>query len=258
MRKKSIFKGISILCAAACVATLGQAIRIGYEYKQGETEYSNLADIMVSSASSNVYVSKSDSAASAAESTAPIDVNFEALNEMNANVVGWLYCEGTPINYPVVQSSDNSYYLNRLYDDQKNSSGAIFMDAMNAPDLSDANTIIYGHNMKNGTMFASLQNYYSQKYYEAHPVTYYLTRDNDYRIDIFASYETPGDSDAFTIFFDSEKTYSDYLQKRWNMSQIDTSSLPMSTDDNIITLTTCSYDYNNARYVVQGKVTKLN
>ena len=258
MKKKNIFKGIAILCAAASVATLGHAMRIGYEYKQGENEYSNLADIMVSASSSDIYVSKSDSAASAAENAAPIDVNFEALSEMNANVVGWLYCEGTPINYPVVQTSDNSYYLNRLYDDQKNSSGAIFMDALNAPDLSDANTIIYGHNMKNGTMFASLQNYYSQKYYEAHPVMYYLTRDNDYRIDIFASYETPSGSDAFTIFFDSEKTYSDYLQNRWNMSQIDTSSLPMSTDDNIVTLTTCSYDYNNARYVVQGKVTKLN
>ena len=252
MKKKNIFKGIAILCAAACVVTLGQAIRIGYEYKQGEKEYSDLADIMVSSASSNIYVSES------ADGAPPIDVNFEALNEMNANVVGWLYCEGTPINYPVVQSSDNSYYLNRLYDDQKNSSGAIFMDAMNAPDLSDANTIIYGHNMKNGTMFASLANYYSQSYYEAHPVIYYLTRDRDYRIDVFASYETPGGSDAFTIFFDSEQTYSNYLQKRWNMSQIDTSSLPMSTDDNIVTLTTCSYDYNDARYVVQGKVTPLD
>ena len=257
MKKKNIFKGIAILCAAACVATLGQAIRIGYEYKQGENEYSNLADIMVSANSSDIYVSKSAPAADAAEQ-APIDVNFEALNAMNANVVGWLYCAGTPINYPVVQSSDNSYYLNRLYDDQTNSSGAIFMDAMNAPDLSDANTIIYGHNMKNGTMFASLANYESQSYYAKHPVIYYLTRDRNYRIDVFASYETPGGSDAFTIFFDSEQTYSNYLQKRWNLSQIDTSSLPMSTDDNIVTLTTCSYNYNDARYVVQGKVTPLN
>ena len=258
MKKKNIFKGIAILCAAACVATLGNAIRIGYEYKQGENEYSNLADIMVSAKSSDIYVSKNASAADAAEQ-APIDVNFEALKEMNVNVVGWLYCEGTPINYPVVQSSDNSYYLNRLYDDQKNSSGAIFMDALNNPDLSDANTIIYGHNMKNGSMFASLQNYYSQKYYEAHPVMYYITKDHDYRLDIFASYETPGGSDAFTIFFDSEKTYGDYLQSRWHQSQINTANIvPMTTNDNIVTLATCSYDYNNARYVVQGKVTPLD
>ena len=247
-----MFKGIAILCAAVSVAALGQAIRIGYEYNQGEKEYSDLANIMVSPSSGSIYVSES------AEGAAPIDVDFAALNEMNANVVGWLYCEGTPINYPVVQSSDNEYYLKHLYDNQKNSSGAIFMDAMNAPDLSDANTIIYGHNMKNGTMFASLSKYHSQKYYESHPVMYYLTRNGKYKIDIFASYETPGGSDAFTIFFDSEQTYSNYLQQRWNMSQIDTSWLPMSTDDNIVTLSTCSYNYNDARYVVQGKVTPLD
>lgn len=252
MKKTTVFKGIAILCAAVSVAALAQTIRIGYEYRQGEKEYSNLADIMVSSANSGIYVSESSG------DSAPIDVDFAALNEMNANVVGWLYCEGTPINYPVVQSTDNSYYLNRLFDNQKNSSGAIFMDAMNAPDLSDTNTIIYGHNMKNGTMFASLTKYSSQRYYEEHPVMYYLTKDKKYKIDVFASYDTSGGSEAFTIFFDSEQTYSNYLQQRWNMSQIDTSWLPMTTDDNIVTLATCSYDFDDARYVVQGKVTPLN
>ena len=252
MKKKTIFKCTAILCAVVSVAALAQTVRIGYEYRQGENKYGDLADIMVSPVNSSIYVSES------ASGEAPIDVDFPALNAMNANVVGWLYCAGTPINYPVVQSDDNSYYLNRLYDGQKNSSGAIFMDAMNATDLSDANTIFYGHNMKNGTMFASLANYGSQSYYEAHPVIYYLTKDRKYRIDVFASYETPGGSEAFTIFFDSEKTYSDYLQQRWHLSQIDTSQLPMSADDNIVTLSTCSYNYNDARYVVQGKVTPLD
>ena len=256
MKKKNIFKGIAVLCAAACAVTAGQAIRIGYEYKQGEAEYSKLADIMVSAANSNIYVSKNASAADAAEQ-APIDVNFEALNEMNVNAVVWLYCEGTPINYPVVQSTDNSYYLNHLYDDQTNSSGAIFMDALNNPELTDANTVIYGHNMKNGTMFASLQNYDMQSYYKEHPVMYYITKEHSYKIDVFASYETSGDSETFTMFFDSPQTYSGYLQRTWEKSRIDTSWLPMSTDDNIVTLTTCSYSFNNARHVVQGKVTRL-
>ncbi len=248
MKKKNIFKGIAVLCAAASALTLFQALRIGCEYSRGSREYSELADIMVTPLSDSLSVSSDE---------APIDVDFAALKAMNADVVGWLYCEGTPINYPVVQSDDNSYYLNRLYDNQENSSGAIFMDALNSPDLSDINTIIYGHNMKNGKMFAALQNYDSQSYYEEHPVMYYLTGEHRYRIDIFASYETTGGSDAFTIFFDSEKTYGGYLEKRWSMSKIDTSGLPMTTDDNIITLSTCSYDYNNARYVVQGKVTLL-
>ena len=254
MKNRIIFKSIAVFCALACVISLCQVIRIGYEYRQGEAEYSELANLLVSKADSSIYVSQKE----ASSSGAPVDVNFDMLKDMNAQAVGWLYCEGTPINYPVVQSADNSYYLNHLYDNQKNSSGARFMDAMNNPELSDANTVIYGHNMKNGTMFASLQNYDMQSYYEKHPVMYYMTRDHDYRIDIFASYETSSDSEAFTMFFDSAQTYSGYLQRIWAKSRIDTSDLPMSEDDNIITLTTCSYSFNNARYVVQGKVTQLN
>ena len=255
MKKKFVFRTIAVLCAAACGLSVFQAVRISNEYKQGEQEYSDLADILVSSADTSIYITENNSAGA---EQAPIDVDFQMLHEMNANAVGWLYCEGTRINYPVVQSSDNSYYLNRLFDDQQNSSGAIFMDAMNSPDMSDINTIIYGHNMKNGSMFASLENYSSQQYYEKHPVMYYLTKDRNYRIDIFASYETSGGSDAFTIFFDSENTYSNYLKQRWSMSQINTSWLPMSTEDNIVTLSTCSYDFNDARYIVQGKVTPLD
>ena len=252
--KKKILRGIAILCSLACVVSVYQAAKIQHEYKQGEKEYSELANLLVSKNDSSIYVSQKEAPAEGA----PVDVNFDLLQQMNAQAVGWLYCEGTPINYPVVQSTDNEYYLNHLYDDQTNSSGAIFMDALNSPDLSDANTVIYGHNMKNGTMFASLQNYDAQSYYEKHPVMYYITKEHSYKIDVFASYETTGNSETFTMFFDSPETYSGYLQRIWEKSKIDTSWLPMTTDDNIITLTTCSYNFDNARYVVQGKVTQLN
>ena len=251
--KKKIFLSItSVLCVLACVLSISQVIRITYEYKQSEKEYDDLANVMVSHLDADLYVSQKE------DGGAPIDVNFEALKAMNANVVGWLYCPGTQINYPVVQSSDNSYYLTHLYDNQSNSSGTIFMDARNSPDLSNINTIIYGHNMKNGSMFASLQNYDEQWYYNAHPVMYYITNEHDYQIDVFASFETTSDSDVFTIFFPNAETYGNYMRARWGQSRIDTSWLPMSADDNIITLTTCSYGFEGARYVVQGKVTKLN
>ena len=79
-----------------CVLSIGQAVRIGIEYKQGEKEYSELVNIMVSPSDSSLYVSENAGGAS------PINVNFDLLSSLNANVVGWLYCEGTPINYPVV------------------------------------------------------------------------------------------------------------------------------------------------------------
>ncbi len=253
--KKKILRGIAVLCSLACVFSIIQTARTIYDYNHGKTEYTELADLLVKPRDNSVYVSRKEASGTDA---APVDVNFDLLRQMNASAVGWLYCEGTPINYPVVQSSDNAYYLNHLYDNQSNSSGAIFMDAMNDPELTDINTVIYGHNMKNGTMFASLQNYDKQRYYEQHPTMYYITADHDYRIDVFAAYETTGNSEAFTMFFDSPKTYDGYLHWVWDHSKIDTSGLPMTTDDNIVTLSTCSYGYNNARYVVQGKVTRLN
>ena len=256
--KKKIFKGISILCALACVAATIQAVRIQYEYKQGEAEYSELANLLVSPSENDVYIVTKHLAAEGEGERAPVDVNFDLLREMNANVVGWLYSEGTPINYPVVQSTDNAYYLNRLYNDQTNSAGAIFMDALNSPNLTDANTVIYGHNMKNGSMFKSLQYYESAYYYNQHPVMYYFTPEHSYKIDVFAGYITPYNSEAYTICFDSAATYQGYLDRiRINSDVNTTDRVQVTTDDNIITLVTCSYS-SSVRYVVQGKVTQLS
>lgn len=252
--KKKVLKFVSILCAAACVLSVVNIVRIQKQYKESEDYYNNLSSIMISNRDYQIYISDNQSG----DGEAPVDVNFELLKEMNANVVGWLYCEGTPINYPVVQSSDNSYYLKHLFNNQTNSSGAIFMDALNSPNMTDANTVIYGHNMKNGTMFAALENYRYQSYYEQHPVMYYLTEEKSYRIDIFAAYNDSGVSETYTIFFDSPQTLSDYLQRSWSKSDIDTSSLDMSVNDNIVTLATCTYDFNDARYIVQGKVTPID
>lgn len=102
--------------------------------------------------------------------TAPIKVDFERLQEENKDIIAWLYCPDTEINYPVVQSKDNEYYLRRLLDGTWNIAGTLFMDYRNAADCSDLHTIIYGHNMKNNTMFGSLPKYSKQEYYEEHSV----------------------------------------------------------------------------------------
>ena len=255
--KKKILKGISILCALACVAAVIQAARIQYEYKQAELEYQELEELLVSPSESAIYLTRHEAAEGERES-APVDVNFDLLHEINAGVVGWLYCEGTPINYPIVQSTDNSYYLNRLYNNQTNSSGAIFMDSLNSPNLNDANTVIYGHNMKNGSMFKTIQYYEKASYYDEHPVMYYFTSEHSYRIDVFAGYITEYDSEAYTIFFDSPWTYQGYLDRIRINSDVDMSGrVQVTTDDNIITLVTCSYN-SSVRYVVHGKVTQLS
>ena len=106
---------------------------------------------------------------------APISVDFAALKAENPDIVAWLYSADTPINYPVVQSDDNNYYLRRLTDGSYNSNGTLFVDFRDAPDFSGFNTIIYGHRMKSKAMFGTLPGYLEQEYYEEHPVMYLLT-----------------------------------------------------------------------------------
>ena len=247
--KNKFLKCIALLCVLVCVFSVVNVIRIQYQYSQGEKAYNDLALNLTTLSAADDFTTPGDG------NGAPIDVNFELLQQMNAGAVGWLYSPGTVINYPVVQSDDNSFYLKHLYNGQNNSSGAIFMDARNNPSMRDANTIIYGHNMKNGSMFASLQNYSEWWYYQQHPTMYYMTQDKDYRIDVFACYPESAMSEAYTINFDSEATYAGYLERSWARSDISV-DVPMSTNDNIVTLVTCSF--GDIRYIVQGKITPIN
>ena len=105
-------------------------------------------------------------------------------------------------------------------------------------------------------MFACLQNFSIPAYLRQHPVMYYLTNNKDYRIDIFSCYPDGAATEAYTICYDSPETYAKCLQRSWNMSEIIT-NVPMTTNDRIITLVTCT-GYNSDRYVVQGKITPIN
>ena len=116
--------------------------------------------------------------------TAPIKVDFDLLRAQNEDVIAWIYCPDTPINYPIVQSSNNEHYLRRLLDGSYNISGTLFMDFRNSADFSDWNSIIYGHNIKNDSMFGTLPLYEEQSYFDEHPVMYLLTPEKDYKINI--------------------------------------------------------------------------
>ena len=112
-------------------------------------------------------------------------IDFAGLEEINEDCVAWIYIEDTAINYPVVQGSDNSYYLKHLIDGKWNSAGCIFLDSRVDSDISDRHSIIYGHHMKDGTMFSGLTKYKKQDYYEAHPAGLLITPEQTYRIEFF-------------------------------------------------------------------------
>lgn len=185
----------------------------------------------------------------------PISVDFAGLKAQCRDVVGWLYCEGTVINYPVVQAEDNSYYLRRMLDGSYNANGTLFMDCRDDPNMGSLNTVIYGHHMRSGAMFAVLDEFSNQKFYEEHPAVWYLTEERAYRIDLLATFVTPSDSDSYKMF-DEPQELDEYLAEALVKSKL-TTSADTENVTQIMTLSTCAYEYDNARTVVIGSVVPI-
>ena len=180
-------------------------------------------------------------------------VDFESLREINPDVVGWIYIEGTAVNYPVVQGADNSYYLDRLVDGTKNKAGSIFMDYRNSPDLSDRNTVLYGHHLQSGAMFHDIILYKDQSFYKEHPTALLLTPEKNYRIELVAGYVTDMNSDAWKMEFESDVEFALWLEQGIIRSTFRSTTRPTARD-RVITFSTCTYEYNDARYVLVGVI----
>ena len=186
----------------------------------------------------------------------PIEINFDILKQKNSDIIGWIYMENSQINFPVVQSKDNEYYLRRLIDGSYNRAGTIFMDYRNNKDLSDRITIIYGHNMKNNKMFSSLLDFKSQSYYDQHKKLYYFTENKKIEIDLIAGYTENADSLIYQ--YSKNEGYRNDIIKNAITNSTFKSNLQIMPEDNIIVLSTCSYEYNDARYILMGIIREIN
>lgn len=179
------------------------------------------------------------------------EVDFDALMQISDDVVAWVYIEGTNINYPVVQGEDNRFYVSAMINGVRNGAGSIFMDYHNQPDFTDPHTILYGHNMKNGSMFADISKYRNQEYYDEHPTGLIMTPEQNYRFEIVASYVASLADSAWQLEFFSDEDALQWLHDAMDRSGFTSSTVP-ELGDRIITLSTCSYEFNNARFVLVG------
>jgi sortase B len=178
-------------------------------------------------------------------------VDFNSLEEINGDIVAWLYGEEGVINYPITHTDNDNYYLEHLFDKSVNSSGCLFLECNNQGDFSDFNSVVYGHNMKNGSMFAGLGNYKGQEYYNAHPTMLLMTPEKNYVVEIFSGYVSNVDDDAWEISFKNNKEKENWIKEVSDKS-VFKSKVEPSVEDNIITLSTCSYEFDNARFVLHG------
>ena len=176
-------------------------------------------------------------------------VDLDALRQVNGDVVGWIAIPGTVLSYPVVQTGDNSYYLNRTWKRESSSVGAIFLEHTAEADLSGFHTLIYGHRMRNGTMFGSLRDYRSADYWREHPSVYVTMGGQVLIYDIFAAYEVGIREIVYRL--DADQTKEEFIQFCLSHSAIQTGVEP-TPEDHVLTLSTCTERGHATRWVVQA------
>lgn len=176
--------------------------------------------------------------------------------EVNGDIYAWIYIPDTVIDYPVLQHpTDNSYYLNYNIDGSKGYPGCIYTENYNKKDFSDPNTVMYGHNMKNGLMFAGLHRFEDSDYFNEHPYVYIYTEDTLFVYEIFAAYETGDEHILYNRDFADANIYRDYLNGIFQIRSMNANireSTVVTEEDRILTLSTCIADKPDSRYLVQG------
>lgn len=182
------------------------------------------------------------------------NMDFTALQEVNSDVKGWIMIPNTALSYPLMQGADNSYYLKRTYKQSRSASGAIFMDYRNHSNLSDFNSIVYGHRMKNDTMFGSLKKYKKLSYWKKNPYVYILNENGSHQYTIFASYEDEVSGNSYRTTFGGDLAAKQaFLDHAVGASWIQT-GVQVGGKDQILTLSTCTGRGYETRLVVQAKL----
>jgi len=185
------------------------------------------------------------------------EVDFAELQDnTNEDIYAWIYIPDTQINYPMLQHpSDNTYYLDHNLDGSKGYPGCIYTEDFNTRDFTDSNTVIYGHNMKDGSMFAGLHKYSDMDYMKEHPYIYIYTEDYLYVYEIFAACEYSNEHILYSYDFSDKAGFEKYLEDICAAGEKSGSrkeNVEVSAEDRIVTLSTCIANQPDKRYLVQG------
>lgn len=235
--QNALYRIITVLLILIIIASGASALKIIAKYLAARNVYKETASVAMKDPNAWDW-----------------DIDFDALQAINPDIAAWLHQEDSPINYPVVRGEDNDKYLHTLYDGTWNGGGTLFIDCRNERDFSDFNTIIYGHHMRDGSMFHCLRGYTKEDgYYEGHKTFDLVTPDGKYILEVFSAYIVPSDDEIYSLNFDDDDEKQELIDTAFAKSQIDT-GVCVSIDDHIVTLSTCAYDFEDARYVVLCKM----
>ena len=186
------------------------------------------------------------------------DIDFDELMQINSDVYAWIYIPGTKVDYPVARAAstgDDSFYLEHNIYRQYQFSGTIYSELKNQPELHDRVTVLYGHNMLNGSMFRTLHDFRDPDFFAANPYIYVYLPDRTLKYEIFAAYEYDDRHILYSFDFSDKDVYAEYLAYATNPTEsmmYNRREVEVTTDDKIITLSTCLGNIDTSRYLVQG------
>lgn len=264
----SVISTLVIIVALGVFCYAGyQLVTIYFAYKAGTDEYNALEEYVKTDRETEGFDEESmvenetmgaDEIldADAAAGTKKLEqmenpIDFDSLLAINGDIVGWLETEALDITYPIMQGEDNDYYLHRTFRNQENFAGSIFLDYVNNPDFYNRNSIIYGHNMKNGSMFGKLKQYGEQETYDKSPYFWIYTPDKIYKYEIFACGVVGAYSDCYKTGFAGEEDFLNFVNTAKSQSYVET-DVEVNYGDMVVTLSTCTGD-SETRFIVQGK-----
>jgi sortase B len=231
-----LFKVIILVLLCVICVSLYKVGTILWEYHQGTQQYKTVEKVAKTEHNSD-------------------HVDFAALSKNYKNVRAWLYNKGTVINYPVVKGKDNSFYLHHMVNGEYNWKGTLFIDYRNKKPFDDFVTVIYGHRMKDGSMFHSLIEYRDHDYYLQHPKMLLTTPSAKYDVVVFAAVTIPAASDKYKFDFSSsaeKQTYINWIESKTELK----TDVKVTTSDKLLMMSTCTYEFDEARLVVFGKLVK--
>lgn len=251
-KKGNIVSNIILVLAIAVFLYSGyQLFTIFSEYNKGENEYEDIVDeVIVLEKEEEGEESEEDSEKKEAEI---FKVDFQKLLEINPEVVAWIrFDEPSKISYPVVQGPDNSKYLTKTFEGKRNSAGALFVDANNTGDFSDRNTFIYGHNMKNGSMFGQLRKYKEESFGKEHPYFYLYTPDGKtMKYQVFAVSIVEDTAESYNKFYSDDEDFLKYIEHIRSISRYDI-DVEVTGESQIVSLSTCTNVSETQRLLVHG------
>jgi len=249
--KKNLSRIVTIVCLGIFIYAAYGLVDIFLDYHQNQKMLSKVQETFYNASSAEEDTQNENGQSDT------IRPGFKELLKQNADVVGWITIDGTQIDYPILQASNNETYLTQNYNGSDSRAGSVFLDYRNDIDSPGLNTVVYGHRMKDGSMFQHLTKFLDKDFFESHRTFEFDTLYDSYEAEIFAVYNTLTDFDYIKTDFANEEEYEQLLLDIQQQSKFQT-DIEVSADDSIITLSTCDYelDENEGRLVVQAKLVK--